>query len=253
MKLHVRTLGEGKPLIILHGLFGSSDNWQTLGKRYAEQRKVFLVDQRNHGHSPWSDAFSYPLLVADLLELMDDEQLPQADILGHSMGGKTAMAFAQAHPDRLEKLIVADIAPKAYPPHHQTILAALHAVDLNIHNTRKAVEEIIQAHIDDAGTRQFLLKNLYWNDQQVLAWRINIPVLSREMPAIIGDVGSHRVDVPALFIRGSESGYVRDSDIPAIQTQFPQAEFHTIEGAGHWLHAERPKEFFDITQDFLIR
>ncbi len=252
MKLHFRKTGSGQPLFILHGLFGSSDNWQTLGRKYAEHFTVYLIDQRNHGHSPWSNDFSYPLLCDDLLELMQDEKLSEISILGHSMGGKTAMAFAQAHPTLVSKLIVADIAPKAYPPHHQTILAALEKVDFAVHTTRKAVEDIISAQIPDAGTKMFLLKNLYWTENQTLAWRINIPVLTEKMPLIIGTIGTETVETPTLFVRGEKSGYITDADLDVLHEQFPNCRVQTISGAGHWLHAEKPEEFYDITLNFLL-
>lgn len=253
MKLHFRKLGEGQPLLILHGLFGSSDNWQTLGRKYAEHFTVYQIDQRNHGHSGWSDEFNYELLSNDLLELINDEGLKNVSILGHSMGGKTAMTFAQQHPQLIDKLIVADIAPKAYPPHHGPILAALNSVDLNVHTTRKAVEDIITPQIPDPGTKMFLLKNLYWNDNQQLAWRINIQVLEEKMPLIISAIPEDSVEIPTLFLRGDRSGYITDSDLEAIHDQFPNSSVYTIHGAGHWLHAEKPEEFYDITLKFLLQ
>jgi len=245
-------MGTGQPLLILHGLFGSSDNWQTLGRKYAEYFTVYLIDQRNHGHSERSNGFSYDLLSSDLLELIEDEGLEKVNLLGHSMGGKTAMTFAQQYPDRIGKMIVADIAPKGYPPHHGPILAALNSVDLNIHTTRKAVEDIISAQIPDMGTKMFLLKNLYWDDNQRLAWRINIPVLEEKMPLIIASIPPQKVAVNTLFLRGDRSGYITDSDLTAIKDQFPNSSVMTIQGAGHWLHAEKPEEFYDITLKFLL-
>ncbi|MES2627601.1 MAG: alpha/beta fold hydrolase [Bacteroidota bacterium] len=251
MKLHYRKLGSGKPLIILHGLFGSSDNWQTLGRKYAETFTVYLVDQRNHGHSPRSDDFSYELMAEDLNELMQDEQLESALLLGHSMGGKTVMTFTQLYPEKVEKLIVADIGPQEYPPHHQTILEALNSVDLAVMNTRKAVEDHINQYIPDAGTKQFLMKNLYWNDDQKLDWRINIPVLTEKMPVITQGIPSQQVETETLFLRGGKSGYIRDEDLDAIKDQFPNSTVYTIEEAGHWLHAESPEEFYKVTMEFL--
>lgn len=252
MKLHFRTMGEGPALLILHGLFGSSDNWQTLGKKYAENFKVYLIDQRNHGHSARSEEFDYHLLAEDLHELITDEGLTSANLLGHSMGGKTVMTYVQQHPDVVNKLIVADIAPKGYPPHHQAILAALHSVDLEVMNTRKAVEDHISQLIPDPGTKQFLLKNLYWNEDQRLDWRINIPVLSEKMPVIVGAVDTNVVETPTLFLRGDQSGYIQDSDLEAIHEQFPNSKVVTVHGAGHWLHAEKPAEFYEETMRFLM-
>ncbi len=251
MKLNFRKMGEGPALIILHGLFGSSDNWQTLGKKYAEDFTVYLVDQRNHGHSARSEEFSYELMAADLLELMDDENIQSANLLGHSMGGKTVMTFVQLHPEKVDKLIVADIAAKGYPPHHQVILEALNTIDLNVMNTRKAVEDHINQYIQDAGTKQFLLKNLYWNENQQLDWRINIPVLTEKMPLTVGPIGTDIVETSTLFLRGEKSGYITDDDLEAIHDQFPNSKVKTIAGAGHWLHAEKPQEFYELTLDFL--
>lgn len=251
MKLHFRKMGDGPNLIILHGLFGSSDNWQTLGRKYAEDFTVYLVDQRNHGHSQRSDEFTYELMASDLLELMDDEDINSAHLLGHSMGGKTVMTFVQLHPEKVDKLIVADIAPKGYPPHHQVILEALNTTDLRVMNTRKLVEEHIDQFIQDPGTKQFLLKNLYWNENQQLDWRINIPVLTEKMPLIVGPVPTGIVETPTLFLRGDRSGYIVDADLEAIHEQFPNSKVQTIHGAGHWLHAEKPQEFYELTVDFL--
>lgn len=251
MKLNYRKLGEGRVLIILHGLFGSSDNWQTLGRKYAEKYTVYLVDQRNHGHSNRSTEFSYELLANDLLELMNDEGIENAHLLGHSMGGKTVMTFVQLYPTKVDKLIVADIAPKGYAPHHQTILAALASVDLEVMNTRKEVEDHISTYIPDPGTKQFLLKNLYWNEHQQLDWRINIPVLTANMDLIIGPITTDVVETPTLFLRGEKSGYILDDDLEDIHQQFPNSKVQTIAGAGHWLHAEKPEEFYNLTSNFL--
>ena len=165
MKLFHKKIGEGKPLIILHGLFGMSDNWMTLSKQFAENGfACYMVDQRNHGRSPHSDAFNYTVMATDLLELMADEQLRSANIIGHSMGGKTAMFFSCVHPEKTEKLVVADIAPKYYPPHHNSELIALQGLDLNVINSRKEAEASLKLSLHDEATVQFLLKNLYWKD-----------------------------------------------------------------------------------------
>ncbi len=251
MKLNFRTLGEGQPLLILHGLFGSSDNWQTLGKQFSAYFKVYLIDQRNHGHSPKSDIFDYDVLADDIANLIQSENLSNCLLLGHSMGGKTVMRFAAKYPEKVSKLIVADIAPKAYPPHHDVIIEALQSVDLKTMNTRKAVEDHITTFVPDFGTKQFLLKNLYWNDNQQLDWRINIPVLVEKMPIIVGSIGSDIVHTPTLFVRGEKSGYIKDSDQASLFAQFPQSTLATITGAGHWLHAEKPKEFFETCIQFL--
>lgn len=253
MKLHVREMGEGFPLVILHGLFGFSDNWQTHAKKLSSYYRIILVDLRNHGHSPWSDAFSYQLMADDLKELIDDLGIKKMHLLGHSMGGKVAMLFAQQHTKCIDKLIVVDIGIKAYPMHHQHILAGMHAIDLNTITARSQAEAILKEHIDSDGVRQFLLKNLYWKDKGQLAWRMNIDVLEREMPEILAALPEKETFVPTLFIRGSLSNYILDEDFSAIEEVFPEAEFVTIDNAGHWVHAEAPEEFMDAVLSFCLR
>lgn len=253
MKLHYRELGEGKPFVILHGLFGYSDNWQTHGKRLAEYYRVIMVDLRNHGHSDWSDDFSYELMVADLKELCTDLHLSEIILLGHSMGGKTAMLFAQHYPDLLEKLIVVDMGIKAYPMHHDHILAGLNAVDLSVLNSRSEAEAQLAKHIDSPGVRQFLLKNIYWIEKGKMAWRMNVPVLEREMPQILGALPSGECFVQTLFIRGALSKYIEDNDIADIENAFPDSELITIADAGHWVHAEAPEAFIDAVLGFCLR
>ncbi len=253
MKLHYRELGEGKPFVILHGLFGFSDNWQTHAKKLASYYRVILVDLRNHGHSDWSDDFSYDLMVSDLKELFDDLQLENVVLLGHSMGGKTAMLFAQKFPDLLEKLIVVDMGVKAYPMHHDHILEGLNSINLTILTARSEAEKQLAKHIDSDGVRQFLLKNIYWKEKGKMAWRMNIPVLERELPNIISALPKGESFVPTLFIRGEMSNYVLDEDFHEIENQFPDSEFVTIPNAGHWVHAEAPEEFIDAVLGFCLR
>jgi esterase len=253
MKLHVREMGEGFPLVILHGLFGFSDNWQTHAKKLSSYYRVILVDLRNHGHSPWTDDFSYQLMVDDVKELIDDLGIRKMHLIGHSMGGKVAMLFAQQHTAILDKLIVVDIGMKAYPMHHQHILAGMHAIDLTTITARSQAEAILKTHIESDGVRQFLLKNLYWKDKGQLAWRMNIEVLEREMPEILAALPQKETFVPVLFIRGALSNYILDDDFPEIEEWFPEAELVTIENAGHWVHAEAPEEFIDAVLSFCLR
>lgn len=253
MKLHHRILGEGQPLVILHGLFGNSDNWQTHAKKLSEYFQVILVDQRNHGHSEWSDDFSYDILAEDLHELITVLDLKRVMLLGHSMGGKTIMRYAQLHPERIDKLIVADMGVKRYPPHHQEILAGLHEIDLNKIKTRSEVETILTPYVPVIGTRQFLMKNLYWKEKDQLAWRMNIPVLEREMDAILVALPDDEVMIRTLFIRGALSNYILDSDISDLEDQFPDSDVVTIEGAGHWVHAEAPEAFLNTVLEFCLR
>ena len=255
MKLHYRTYGSGQPLIILHGLFGSSDNWQTLGKKIAEDYQVFLVDQRNHGHSPHDEEFTYSHMAADLQEFIEDHYLDDVILVGHSMGGKTVMTYALMDESRISKMVVVDIGPKQYPMHHQTILEGLHTLDLSVDNTRRKADEKLQQYIPEVGVRQFLLKNLYWvenesGDRQ-LGWRINIPVISREMENIIGGLDSEQIITDTLFIRGERSNYILEDDYDSILMQFPNAIIRTFDGVGHWVHAEAPQQFYSTLMEFL--
>ena len=253
MKLHFRELGEGKPLVILHGLFGYSDNWQTHAKKLAEYYRVILVDLRNHGHSDWADSNSYELMAQDVYELCLELQLNNFILLGHSMGGKVAMYFAQEHEDLLDKLVVVDIGMKAYPMHHDHILDGIHSVDLPNNSTRSQAEAQMSAHIESEGVKQFLLKNLYWKEKGKLAWRMNVEVLEREMPNILAAVPAIKVSIPTLFIRGALSNYILDEDISEIEDVFIDAEMVTMENAGHWVHAESPAEFLDTLLSFCLR
>jgi pimeloyl-ACP methyl ester carboxylesterase len=253
MKLYHKQLGQGKPLVILHGLFGFSDNWQTHAKKLSEYFEVTLVDLRNHGHSPWSDEFSYALMVQDLHDLFQDLQLQKPIILGHSMGGKLAMHFDQTYPDFIEKLIVVDMGVKAYPPHHAHILAAIQAIDLSRLNARSEAEAILKSFVDSEGIRQFLLKNLYWEDKVKLAWRVNFPVLEASMSEILRELPEQESFTTALFIRGLLSNYILDEDIPTLEAFYPDFQFVSIPNAGHWVHAEAPDAFLDAVLSFSLR
>ena len=250
MKLHYRKYGEGQPLIILHGLFGSSDNWQTLGKKFAENFEVYLVDQRNHGHSPKSNEFNYQLLSDDLYKLITDLELENITLIGHSMGGKTVMHFAQEHPLFIKKLIVVDIGPKAYPMHHDIILAGLNSLDLSTIKSRGQADKQLSKFIEDIGVKQFLLKNLYWIEKGQLGWRINIPVLEKKMPDIVAAIPDKIVETHTLFIRGEKSNYMVEDDFQNIYDQFPNSEIETIYDAGHWVHAENPFSFYNMVLEF---
>ena len=250
MKLHYRKYGEGQPLIILHWLFGSSDNWQTLGKKFAENFEVYLVDQRNHGHSPKSNEFNYQLLSDDLYKLITDLELENITLIGHSMGGKTVMHFAQEHPLFIKKLIVVDIGPKAYPMHHDIILAGLNSLDLSTIKSRGQADKQLSKFIEDIGVKQFLLKNLYWIEKGQLGWRINIPVLEKKMPDILAAIPDKIVETHTLFIRGEKSNYIVEDDFQNIYDQFPNSEIETIYDAGHWVHAENPFSFYNMVLEF---
>lgn len=252
MQLNYQRYGQGAPLIILHGLFGSLTNWTTLSKRFGEHYTVFAVDQRNHGASPHSDQSSYPLMAEDLRAFMQEQNLTSAHLLGHSMGGKTAMQFALSHPQLVEKLIVVDIAPKAYPAHHDTIFDALCELNLSEYTSRAELDRALAGKIDYAPTRQFLLTNVTRDDAGRFAWKINLDGIYQTYDAIIGGIESaNHFDKPTLFVRGETSDYIQDQDRPEIEALFPQARIVTIKGAGHWVHAEAPDAFFSTILAFL--
>lgn len=245
--------GEGMPLLIIHGFLGMSDNWKTIGNQFSSDGfQVHLLDLRNHGKSFHSDEFSYEIMVQDVFDYCKANNLEKIYILGHSMGGKTAMLFATTYPEMVEKLIVADIGPKFYPQHHQTILEGLNAVDFSIKPSRNEVEEILSKYISDFGTRQFLLKSLYWQEQGQLAFRFNLEVLTKKIEEIGKPLPGHSIfHKPTLFIRGGNSNYILDEDFEAIKHPFPNSKIETIPDTGHWLHAENPKLFYFMCMAFL--
>lgn len=251
--LYSRIEGEGKPLIIIHGFLGMSDNWKSFSGLYAaEGFQVHLLDLRNHGRSFHSEEFNYAIMANDLLEYCQYHDLKNSSIIGHSMGGKVAMLFATTYPELLEKLIVADIGPKYYAPHHQDILAGLNAVDFSAKPDRAEVEEILYPFIPDFGTRQFLMKNLYWVEPGQLAFRFNLAVFNAKIESIGETLPKSNTFAKAtLFIRGGNSRYILDTDWPDILSHFPKAQLATIPNVGHWLHAENPKTFFEETIQFL--
>ncbi len=251
--LHSRTEGEGKPLLIIHGFLGMSDNWKSFGALYAAKGfQVHILDLRNHGKSFHSEDFSYDIMAQDVLEYCQNHNLNQVSIIGHSMGGKVAMLFATNYPEMVEKLIVADIGPKYYAPHHQDILAGLNAVDFTSKPDRSSVEEILYPFIPDFGTRQFLMKNLYWKEPGQLDFRFNLKVFNDKIKVIGTALPEEaQFEKPTLFIRGGNSRYILDTDLPEIKKHFPNFELATIPNVGHWLHAENPQLFFEETIKFL--
>jgi pimeloyl-ACP methyl ester carboxylesterase len=251
--LYSKIEGSGKPLLIFHGFLGMSDNWKTIGAQFASAGfQVHLLDLRNHGRSFHSDEFNYELMVQDVYDYCKANNLEKINMIGHSMGGKTAMLFAVTYPERIEKLIVADIGPKYYPQHHQTILEGLNAVDFSKKPSRSEVEEIMSHYITDIGTRQFLLKSLYWQEPGQLAFRFNLPVFNKKIEEIGKPLPENAVfSKPTLFIRGGNSNYILEEDIENIQEHFPNSIIETIPHAGHWLHAENPEMFCEIASSFL--
>lgn len=254
MKLHYRILGEGKPFVILHGLFGFSDNWQTHALKLAEYYQVILVDQRNHGHSDWAETHTYEDMAADLFELCEELQLKDFILLGHSMGGKTAMFFAGQHEELIEKLIIVDMGMKAYPPHHSDIIAGIKSLDLDKYTARSQADEDLKKSISSYGVRQFLLKNLYWKEKGKLAWRMNVPLLEKEMPSILKEFQPGKtINIPTLFIKGALSNYILEEDWGSIEDVFIDAQLDIIKDAGHWVHAEQPDAFINAVLSFCLR
>ncbi|MDP3681013.1 MAG: alpha/beta fold hydrolase [Flavobacterium sp.] len=244
--------GSGQPLLILHGFLGMSDNWKTLGTQFAADFQVHILDLRNHGRSLHSEAFSYEIMAQDVYEYCQAHNLANINIIGHSMGGKVAMLLATTHPELVSKLIVADIGPKFYPQHHQDILAGLNAVDFSIKPSRSDVEEIMEKYIPDFGTRQFLMKNLFWLEPGQLAFRFNLAVFNHKMDEIGVPLPENSIfEKPTLFIRGGKSNYILDSDFENIKQHFADSSIETIPNVGHWLHAENPNEFYQKVSSFL--
>lgn len=250
--LHSQVIGQGPPLVVLHGLLGMSDNWKTHAKAWAAHFKVHLLDLRNHGRSFHSDTFSYPDMVADLEHYVSHHNLQPFVLLGHSMGGKLAMWYATTYPQRLQKLIVADMAPRAYPVHHQTILTGLMDLHQNHPSSRQEADNRLATYVPDAPTRQFLLKNLMRIAPDRLALRPNVPVLQQRIEQVMEALPTENsYKGPALFVRGENSDYVQPQDHPQIYAQFPQAQICTLARAGHWLHAENPVDFAATIQEFI--
>jgi len=250
--LYSKIIGKGEPLLILHGFFGMSDNWKTLGNKFSEKYEVHLIDQRNHGRSFHSDEFNYEVLVTDLFKYINHYQLEAVHLIGHSMGGKTAMLFAVTYPEKVKKLIVADIAPKFYPRHHDLILEGLNAINFSKLSTRNEAEEVLKNYISEWGIRQFLLKNIFWKNKDELAFRFNLTSLIENIDEIGVSLPSLTVfDKATLFLKGENSGYITDEDLPLINAHFSKATITTVKSAGHWLHAENPNDFYNYVVQFL--
>jgi len=255
MKLHSKIYGDkGQDLIVIHGLFGMSDNWNTLGKKFAKYCKVHLIDLRNHGRSPHSTEFNYEVMCDDLLEYMEDNSIKNPVILGHSLGGKVAIKFAFTHPDKIEKLIVADMSPRRYnTDFHQNLLSTLYKLHLEDFEKREEIDRVLSEAYKDKGMRLFLLKNLYRNENKEFAWRFNIDVLLEKVSNIQeADFVKGFCKIPTHFIRGGNSNYITTQDELIISKHFSDFSIATIDGAGHWVHAESPERFYDEVMGFCL-
>lgn len=251
--LYSKIEGIGTPLLIIHGFLGMGDNWKTLAGKFAQQGfEVHTLDLRNHGRSFHSDEFNYEVMAKDIDEYVNHHKFNDIMLLGHSMGGKAAMLFAADNPEKVSKLIIADIGPKFYPEHHQDILAGLNAVDFSRQPSRSEVESVLDEYINDSGTKQFLLKSLFWKTPGQLAFRFNLEAFNKNIKEIGKELGEEKhFDKPVLFLRGEKSGYIKDEDFEGIKRHFPKAQIKTIAKAGHWLHAENPNDFIEESLSFL--
>ena len=250
--LHATIKGEGIPLLILHGYFGMSDNWKTLGNQFSENFEVHLIDQRNHGRSFHEDAFNYEVLVQDLYAYVMHHKLKKVALIGHSMGGKTAMLFAVTYPELLDKLVVVDISPRKYEPHHNAILAGLNSIDFSVENSRGKVDEKLAVFIPELGVRQFLLKNVYWKEKGQLAFRFNRKALTNNNPEVGAALPAFTLfEKETLFLKGENSAYITAKETAIIETHFTKAKIVEIKNAGHWLHVENPKQFYAEVCEFL--
>lgn len=254
--LHSKIFGEEKqetPLLVFHGLFGMLDNWANFGKEMQAFFPVHLIDLRNHGRSFHSENMSHDDLADDIRNYMDFYNIKKANLLGHSLGGKAVMQFAINFPERVEKLIVVDISPKAYPPHHQGIIKALQSVDFSKTESRQDVEKILEQYIPEKFVIQFLMKNLYWTDDKKLDWRFNLKTLAEKYNEFVANAIKFGVfDGPTLFIAGAKSNYILPQDQFLIKQQFPNSRIIKIENAAHWVQANNPVDFNAAVKEFLL-
>jgi esterase len=252
-ELHFSTLSSGKPLVVLHGLFGSGKNWQSQARQFANQFKVFTVDLRNHGQSFHADEMNYSIMAEDVAQLLYRLELSACDILGHSMGGKVAMTLALQNPDLVARLIVADIAPVTYFHHYDDLIDPLLALPLETIDSRAQADQLLRQNIPEDQLRAFLLQNLV-RESTGWRWRVNWSVIQRDMEWLTGFGNLPQdwlIDLPVLFIRGANSDYVSETEIAVIEQHFSNYRLETIEAAGHWLHAEKPGTFNRLVLEFL--
>lgn len=252
MKLYYRELGQGQPVVMLHGIFGSSDNWLTSSRMLSSHFHTYALDLRNHGHSPHGEEFDYPTMVADVLAFMEEHQIKDPVVVGHSMGGKVAMNLAVGHPDKVQKLIVVDIAPKQYNMENYVILQALNAIEIDKVTTRQQADDALSQFVPESDVRQFLLKNLQRKPDGGFKWKLNLPAIT----ANIAKIGlplqfEGTFAKPSLFVRGSRSEYIKNHDFERIRKIFPAAQFETLD-TGHWVPAEKPNEFVEVITNWLL-
>ena len=255
MNLNFKQFGQGEPVIILHGLFGTLDNWQTIAKKLAEDYMVFIVDQRNHGRSPHATPFDYETMAADLQEFMEQNWIYEARLIGHSMGGKTVMQFALDYPDMVQQLVVVDIAPVDYPRRHDHIFNALLNLNPETINARKEIDDILKEQIPEYGERQFLMKNLTRNKEgNGYRFKMNLPVIHENYPHILANIKAEEpFEDPVLFIKGGNSKHIQAAHQPAISALFPAATTKTIDNAGHWVHADQPNDLLKMVQEWFLQ
>ncbi len=247
-----KKVGEGRPVIILHGLFGTGDNWRTFAGMLKVQYEVILVDQRNHGRSFWSDDFNYQIAAQDVIDMMDHLEIQHADIIGHSMGGKVGLTLAQKHPERVDKLVVVDIGKKKYPRGHDAIFEAIFSIEPKLLNDRQEADDKLALKIKDIGVRQFLLKSLARDKEGGFRWKTNFSALYKGYEDILSEVEVDQISAKTLFIRGSKSSYIREEEVSILKDNLTNADVSIVSlDAGHWVHAERPKELFEQVSSFL--
>jgi esterase len=252
MHLNFEVYGDGRPLILIHGFLGALDNWRSMSKRLAIRFRVYAVDLRNHGHSPHDEVMNYSVMAHDLGEFFTTQAIESAFVLGHSLGGKIAMQFALEFPDLVDRLIVADIAPKAYPPAHKPLLAALRQLNVSTLKSYAEADAALAPAIGDAGLRQFVIKNLEHSSDGSFRWRIALDAIIANYDALTQAIpAGTKFDKPVCFLRAGRSNYIEESDLALIHSLFPRAELVAIPDAGHWLHIEAPDEFFRVVTEFL--
>lgn len=255
MQLNHKKYGtSGQTLLILHGLFGSSDNWMSIAKKLEDTHQIYVLDLRNHGQSPWSDEWDYEVMSEDIKAFVAAHHLKDFIVLGHSLGGKVAMHYAckYGNEDGLQKLIIVDISTRAYPVHHRQILDALTGLDLSQIKGRKDADDALKTTLPELGVRQFLLKNLQRNEDNTFSWQVNLDVINQKIENVGEAVPkAYTFEKQTLFIKGEKSDYIHNDELSKLQVNFPNAALESIAQAGHWVHAERPDAFLEVLSSFL--